>query len=124
MKSVAVAGASPAGLWAARALRAQGYDGRLVVGEETHRLRPALVVGGVPRRSGEGVRCVRIQFAGYAAGADSVSIEEGAADEGSLLALYRRAGRPVAVRGTNRTRPSMRPGRRLATAAARKAGSP
>ena len=38
MKSVAVAGASLAGLSAARALRTQGYDGRLViVGDEPHR---------------------------------------------------------------------------------------
>lgn len=38
MKSVAVIGASLAGLYAARALRAQGFDGRLViVGEEHHR---------------------------------------------------------------------------------------
>lgn len=38
MKTVAVVGASLAGLSAARALRAQGYDGRLVlVGDETHR---------------------------------------------------------------------------------------
>ncbi|MFH9224196.1 NAD(P)/FAD-dependent oxidoreductase [Streptomyces lydicus] len=38
MKSVAVIGASLAGLYAARALRAQGFDGRLViVGDEQHR---------------------------------------------------------------------------------------
>ncbi|MFF4947840.1 NAD(P)/FAD-dependent oxidoreductase [Streptomyces chattanoogensis] len=38
MKSVAVIGASLAGLYAARALRSQGFDGRLViVGEEPHR---------------------------------------------------------------------------------------
>ncbi|MFE1173001.1 NAD(P)/FAD-dependent oxidoreductase [Streptomyces sp. NPDC058773] len=38
MKSVAVIGASLAGLYAARALRAQGFDGRLViVGAEHHR---------------------------------------------------------------------------------------
>ncbi|MGW8400617.1 NAD(P)/FAD-dependent oxidoreductase [Streptomyces lydicus] len=38
MKSVAVIGASLAGLYAARALRAQGFDGRLViVGDERHR---------------------------------------------------------------------------------------
>lgn len=38
MRSVAVVGASLAGLSAARALRAQGFDGRLViVGDETHR---------------------------------------------------------------------------------------
>lgn len=38
MKTIAVAGASLAGLSAARALRNQGYDGRLVlIGDETHR---------------------------------------------------------------------------------------
>ncbi|MFD8546510.1 NAD(P)/FAD-dependent oxidoreductase [Streptomyces sp. NPDC059649] len=38
MKSVAVIGASLAGLYAARALRAEGFDGRLViVGDEHHR---------------------------------------------------------------------------------------
>jgi NADPH-dependent 2,4-dienoyl-CoA reductase/sulfur reductase-like enzyme len=38
MKTVAIVGASLAGLSAARALRTQGYDGRLVIlGEETHR---------------------------------------------------------------------------------------
>lgn len=38
MKSVAVVGASLAGLSAARALRAQGFDGRLtIVGAEPHR---------------------------------------------------------------------------------------
>ncbi|WP_329153748.1 FAD-dependent oxidoreductase [Streptomyces sp. NBC_01456] len=38
MKSVAVIGASLAGLYAARALRAEGFDGRLViVGDESHR---------------------------------------------------------------------------------------
>lgn len=38
MRTVAVVGASLAGLSAARSLRKQGYDGRLVViGDETHR---------------------------------------------------------------------------------------
>ena len=38
MRTVAVVGASLAGLSAARALRSQGYDGRLVlIGDETHR---------------------------------------------------------------------------------------
>ncbi|WP_028812820.1 NAD(P)/FAD-dependent oxidoreductase [Streptomyces flavidovirens] len=38
MKTVAVVGASLAGLYAARALRAEGYDGRLVIiGDELHR---------------------------------------------------------------------------------------
>lgn len=38
MRTVTVVGASLAGLYAARELRAQGFDGRLViVGEEPHR---------------------------------------------------------------------------------------
>ncbi|MGO4760226.1 FAD-dependent oxidoreductase, partial [Streptomyces sp. 2MCAF27] len=38
MRTVAIVGASLAGLSAARALRSQGYDGRLVIlGEEAHR---------------------------------------------------------------------------------------
>ncbi|MDQ1013041.1 NADPH-dependent 2,4-dienoyl-CoA reductase/sulfur reductase-like enzyme [Streptomyces sp. V4I23] len=51
---------------------------------------------------------VRIQFAGHAAGADSVTVEEGAPDDRSFLAVYRRAGHPVAVLAMNRTRPFMR----------------
>ncbi|WP_141315474.1 NAD(P)/FAD-dependent oxidoreductase [Streptomyces spinoverrucosus] len=47
---------------------------------------------------------VKIQFAGHAAGADSVSIEAGAADDRDLLAVYRRAGNPVAVLGMNQPR--------------------
>ncbi|MET7657250.1 FAD-dependent oxidoreductase [Streptomyces sp. NPDC005486] len=47
---------------------------------------------------------VRIQFAGHAAGADSVTVEEGAADDRDVLAVYRRAGRPVAVLGMNQPR--------------------
>ncbi|MFP1624231.1 NAD(P)/FAD-dependent oxidoreductase [Streptomyces sp. 5K101] len=66
---------------------------------------------------------VRIQFAGYAAGADSVTVEEGAADDRSFLAVYRRAERPVAVLGVNRTRPFMRWRRQLSTVAAREDGS-
>ncbi|MGW0734894.1 NAD(P)/FAD-dependent oxidoreductase [Streptomyces sp. NPDC002851] len=47
---------------------------------------------------------VKIQFAGHAAGADSVTIEEGAADDRNVLAVYRRAGLPVAVLGMNQPR--------------------
>ncbi|KPI22555.1 Ferredoxin--NAD(+) reductase [Actinobacteria bacterium OV320] len=47
---------------------------------------------------------VRIQFAGHAAGADSVSVEEGAVDDRNVLAVYRRAGDPVAVLGMNQPR--------------------
>lgn len=47
---------------------------------------------------------VKIQFVGHAAGADSVTVEEGATDDRSFLAVYRRAGRPVAVLGMNQPR--------------------
>ncbi|MEU6258008.1 FAD-dependent oxidoreductase [Streptomyces sp. NPDC047043] len=47
---------------------------------------------------------VKIQFAGHAAGADSVTVEEGAADDRNVLAVYRRAGNPVAVLGLNQPR--------------------
>ncbi|MES4903394.1 MULTISPECIES: FAD-dependent oxidoreductase [unclassified Streptomyces] len=67
---------------------------------------------------------VRVQFAGYAAEADQVTIEEGAADDRSFLAVYRRADQPVAVLGVNRAKPFMRWRRLLATeAAAQRAGS-
>ncbi|MDX3530763.1 FAD-dependent oxidoreductase [Streptomyces sp. ID05-39B] len=47
---------------------------------------------------------VKIQFAGHAAGADGVTIEAGAADDRDVLAVYRRAGDPVAVLGMNQPR--------------------
>jgi NADPH-dependent 2,4-dienoyl-CoA reductase/sulfur reductase-like enzyme len=47
---------------------------------------------------------VKIQFAGHAAGADSVTIEAGAADDRDVLAVYRRAGDPIAVLGMNQPR--------------------
>ncbi|MEV6181670.1 NAD(P)/FAD-dependent oxidoreductase [Streptomyces sp. NPDC052016] len=59
---------------------------------------------------------VKIQFVGHAAGADSVTIEEGAADDRDVLAVYRRAGRPVAVLGMNQTRLFTRWRKRLAAA--------
>ncbi|MFE2427040.1 NAD(P)/FAD-dependent oxidoreductase [Streptomyces sp. NPDC059373] len=60
---------------------------------------------------------VRIQFAGHAAVADSVTVEEGAADDRSFLAVYRRAGEPVAVLGMNQPRLFMRWRKQLAQAA-------
>ncbi|WP_369167567.1 NAD(P)/FAD-dependent oxidoreductase [Streptomyces sp. R28] len=57
---------------------------------------------------------VKIQFAGHAAGADSVTIEAGAADDRDVLAVYRRAGRPVAVLGMNQPRLFMRRRKELA----------
>lgn len=59
---------------------------------------------------------VKIQFAGHAAAADSVTIEAGAADTRDVLAVYRRAGDPVAVLGMNQPRPFMRWRKQLAAA--------
>jgi NADPH-dependent 2,4-dienoyl-CoA reductase/sulfur reductase-like enzyme len=61
---------------------------------------------------------VKIQFAGHAAAADSVTVEEGSADDRSLLAVYRRAGDPVAVLGMNQPRLFMRWRKQLAQASA------
>jgi NADPH-dependent 2,4-dienoyl-CoA reductase/sulfur reductase-like enzyme len=47
---------------------------------------------------------VKIQFAGHAAGADDVTVEAGTADSRDVLAVYRRAGDPVAVLGMNQPR--------------------
>ncbi|MFJ5303502.1 NAD(P)/FAD-dependent oxidoreductase [Streptomyces sp. NPDC088350] len=47
---------------------------------------------------------VKIQFAGHAAGADSVTVEEGAPGDRSFLAVYRCAGQPVAVLAMNQPR--------------------
>lgn len=51
---------------------------------------------------------VKIQFAGHSAGADSVTVEEGAPGDRSFLAVYRRAGQPVAVLAMNQPRLFMR----------------
>ncbi len=59
---------------------------------------------------------VRIQFTGHAAGADSVTVEEGAPEDRSFLAVYRRAGHPVAVLGMNQPRLFMRWRKQLAAA--------
>jgi NADPH-dependent 2,4-dienoyl-CoA reductase/sulfur reductase-like enzyme len=47
---------------------------------------------------------VRIQFAGHAAEADSVTIEEGTAESHNLLAVYRRGEVPVGVLSMNQAR--------------------
>lgn len=60
---------------------------------------------------------VKIQFVGHAARADSVTVEDGSAADRSFLAVYRRAGEPVAVLGVDRTKPFTRWRRQLATAA-------
>ncbi len=59
---------------------------------------------------------VKIQFVGHAAGADRVTVEEGATDDRSFLAVYRRAGRPVAVLGMNQPRLFTRWRKQLAAA--------
>ncbi|MFE2535349.1 NAD(P)/FAD-dependent oxidoreductase [Streptomyces sp. NPDC059371] len=59
---------------------------------------------------------VKIQFAGHAAAADSVIIEAGAADDRDVLAVYRRAGVPVAVLGMNQPRLFTRWRKQLAAA--------
>ncbi|WP_405754574.1 NAD(P)/FAD-dependent oxidoreductase [Streptomyces sp. NBC_00073] len=64
----------------------------------------------------------RIQFAGHCTHADSVTVEEGAAADRSFLAVYRSAGRPVAVLGLDRPRPFTRWRRRLAGAGSRTTG--
>ena len=59
---------------------------------------------------------VRIQFAGHAAYADAVTVEDGDPAERSFLAIYRREGEPVAVLGMNQPRAFTRWRRALATA--------
>ncbi|WP_416968796.1 NAD(P)/FAD-dependent oxidoreductase [Streptomyces sp. 4F14] len=59
---------------------------------------------------------VRIQFAGHAAGADSVTVEAGAADDRDVLAVYRRGDTPVAVLGMNQPRLFTRWRKQLAAA--------
>jgi len=59
---------------------------------------------------------VKIQFSGHAAGADSVTIEEGTAQDRDVLAVYRRAGIPVAVLGMNQPRLFVRWRKQLAAA--------
>ena len=60
---------------------------------------------------------VKIQFAGHSAGADSVTVEEGAPGERSFLAVYRCAGQPVAVLAMNQPRLFMRWRKQLAATA-------
>lgn len=59
---------------------------------------------------------VKIQFVGHAAGADSVIVEAGAANDRDVLAVYRRAGDPVAVLGMNQPRLFTRWRKQLAAA--------
>ncbi|MFE5185886.1 oxidoreductase C-terminal domain-containing protein [Streptomyces sp. NPDC056628] len=101
MRTVAVVGAPLAGASAARSLRKRGYDGRLVlIGDEAHRPydRPRTPYFWSDRYG------IGIPFAGHAAGAESVTVEDGGAEGRDVLAVYRRAGHPVAVPGMNRVR--------------------
>jgi NADPH-dependent 2,4-dienoyl-CoA reductase/sulfur reductase-like enzyme len=59
---------------------------------------------------------VKIQFVGHAAAADSVTVEAGTTDDRDVLAVYRRAGDPVAVLGMNQPRLFMRWRKQLAAA--------
>ncbi|KUO07484.1 pyridine nucleotide-disulfide oxidoreductase [Streptomyces sp. DSM 15324] len=59
---------------------------------------------------------VKIQFAGHAAGADTVTVEQGTAGDRDVLAVYRRAGTPVAVLGMNQPRLFTRWRKQLAAA--------
>ena len=59
---------------------------------------------------------VRIQFAGHAASADTVNIEDGDPADRSFLAVYRRGDEPVAVLGMNQPRAFTRWRRLLAAA--------
>lgn len=47
---------------------------------------------------------VRLQFAGHAADADTVTVEEGSVESRNVLAVYRRGDEPVAVLGMNQAR--------------------
>ncbi|WP_329276702.1 NAD(P)/FAD-dependent oxidoreductase [Streptomyces sp. NBC_01451] len=62
---------------------------------------------------------VKIQFAGHAGGADSVTVEEGAVGDRNVLAVYRRAGEPVGVLGMNQPRLFVRWRKQLAAPAVR-----
>jgi NADPH-dependent 2,4-dienoyl-CoA reductase/sulfur reductase-like enzyme len=59
---------------------------------------------------------VKIQFVGHSAGADSVTVEEGAPGDRSFLAVYRRGGHPVAVLAMNQPRLFMRWRKQLSAA--------
>jgi len=58
----------------------------------------------------------RIQFAGIARPGDQPTVEAGSPGESSFLAVYRRAGRPVAVLGVDQVRLFTRWRRQLSTA--------
>ncbi|TMR97799.1 NAD(P)/FAD-dependent oxidoreductase [Nonomuraea basaltis] len=59
---------------------------------------------------------MKIQFIGRAGEADTVTVEEGDPAEGSFLAVYRQAARPVAVLGVNQVRLFTRWRRNMETA--------
>ncbi len=61
---------------------------------------------------------LRIQFAGHTAPGDELTVEDGALDSTGFLAVYRRAGEPVAVLGLDRARLFTQWRRRLESALA------
>ena len=61
---------------------------------------------------------LRIQFAGHTRDGDEVTVEEGAPERREFLAVYRRAGRPVAVLGVDQVGPFTRWRRQLERAGA------
>ena len=61
---------------------------------------------------------LRIQFAGHTAPGDELTVEDGALDSTGFLAVYRRAGEPVAVLGLDRARLFTQWRRRLESAVA------
>ena len=103
--TVAVVGASPAGLSAARALRARSREGRIVVVEDARHDRRPLSEGSL----------ARVQFAGSRRADDEVRVAEGSRADRSVLAVYARDGRAVAVLGVDQPRQSTRRRRQLRT---------
>ena len=106
--TVAVVGASPAGLSTARALRARSREGRIVVvGGERHARHDR-------RPLSEG-SLARVQFAGSRRADDEMRVAEGSRADRSVLAVYARDGRAVAVLGVDQPGQSTRRRRQLRT---------
>ncbi len=123
MRTVAVVGASLAGLPAARTLRGQDFDGRLVVpGDETHRRhdRPPLSKEFLSGRTAEAEPLLEADGeelgAEWLLGARAVGLDR-------TERAARQADRPVTVLGVNRTRRLMRWRRQPAADAVQRAGS-
>jgi NADPH-dependent 2,4-dienoyl-CoA reductase/sulfur reductase-like enzyme len=82
-----------------------------------------LLSGGTDRRTGRPPYFwsdqygLTIQVAGHTRGASSVTVEEGSVADGQFLALYRRAGEPVAVLAIGHGKSFMRWRKQLAARA-------